>query len=91
MTTVDDKKTKLKGIITDGDRRRLIEKNKNGSGVTAQDLMTAKPKMIKKSNLAVKAVQVMEESSITSLLVSDGKKSVDGIIHLHDLLRAGVV
>ncbi|MEE9258946.1 MAG: KpsF/GutQ family sugar-phosphate isomerase [Nitrospinaceae bacterium] len=91
MTTVVDKKGNLTGIITDGDLRRMIERKKDVHDVKARDLMSGMPKIIKKDNLAAKAVQVMEEHSITSLVVSDDKKSVDGIIHLHDLLKAGIV
>ena len=82
---------RLAGFITDGDLRRLIETKKDISETTAGELMGKSPKTIKPDSMATKAVQVMEEFSITCLIVSADGKSVDGIIHLHDLLKAGVV
>ncbi|MGV7220295.1 MAG: KpsF/GutQ family sugar-phosphate isomerase [Nitrospinales bacterium] len=79
------------GFITDGDLRRLIETKKDISGTTARELMGKNPKTIGSDSMATKAVQIMEENSITCLIVSADGKSVDGIIHLHDLLKAGVV
>lgn len=80
----------LKGIITDGDLRRLIEKKKDISETVAGDLMGTEPKCIKKDQLAEKAMQVMEEHSITSLVVTDDPKRIEGVIHLQDLLKAGI-
>lgn len=80
----------LKGIITDGDLRRLIEKKKDISGTVAGDLMGASPRCIKMDHLAEKAVQIMEEHSITSLVVSKDGKRIEGILHLQDLLKAGI-
>ncbi|KMP11092.1 D-arabinose 5-phosphate isomerase [Candidatus Nitromaritima sp. SCGC AAA799-C22] len=90
-TLVVNKKKQLKGVITDGDLRRMIEQKKDISKVRAKDLSGSRPKWIEKDNLATKAVQVMEEYSITSLVVSEDGKKIDGIIHLHDLLKAGIV
>lgn len=81
----------LTGIITDGDLRRLMEKTDNIFKITAKDMMSKAPKTIDTATLAAKAVHIMEEYSITSLLsVSEDKRPV-GIIHLHDLLKAGIV
>ena len=80
----------LKGIITDGDLRRLIEKKKDISTTVAGDLMGTSPKSIQKDHLAQKAVQIMEEHSITSLVVSEDGKRIEGILHLQDLLKAGI-
>ena len=80
----------LKGIITDGDLRRLIERKKDISNTVAGDLMGKSPKCIKMDHLAEKAVQVMEENSITSLVVTEDGKRIEGIIHLQDLLKAGI-
>jgi len=90
-TLITNKKKQLKGIITDGDLRRLIEQNKDLSKVCARDLSNAPPKWLEKNNLATKAIQLMEEYSITSLVVSKNGKSIEGIIHLHDLLKIGIV
>ena len=81
----------LKGIITDGDLRRLIEQKKDISSTVAGDFMGTRPKYIKMDHLAEKAVQIMEEHSITSLIVSEDSKRVEGIIHLQDLLKAGII
>lgn len=83
----------LVGVITDGDLRRALEKFNDLLQRAASDVMTRNPKGIEKDALAAKAVQRMEEYSITSLFVFNqtGDKVPVGIIHLHDLLKAGVV
>ena len=91
VTLVTDKKKQLKGIITDGDLRRMIERKKDISRVCARDLSKGLPKWIEESDLATKALQLMEKYSITSLVVSKNGKKIDGIIHLHDLLKAGIL
>ena len=91
VTLITDKKNQLKGIITDGDLRRMIEHKKDISIICARELSKSLPKCIKKDDLATKAVQLMEEYSITSLVVSENGKKIEGIIHLHDLLKAGIV
>jgi arabinose-5-phosphate isomerase len=80
----------LKGIITDGDLRRLIENKKDISATVAGDLMGTSPRYIQKDRLAQKAVQIMEENTITSLVVSEDGKKIAGILHLQDLLKAGI-
>ena len=89
-TLVTNKKKLLKGIITDGDLRRMIVKKKDLSKVKASDLMGTQPRWIKKDELAAKAIRLMEEYAISSLAVSEDGKKVTGIIHLHDLLKAGI-
>ncbi|MBI3583623.1 MAG: KpsF/GutQ family sugar-phosphate isomerase [Nitrospinae bacterium] len=91
VTAVVDGKRVLKGIVTDGDLRRLLEKGKDVFEIKAAEIMTKNPKTIDKYELAAKALQIMEQYSITSLLIVDGKNSPTGIVHLHDLLKAGVV
>ncbi len=83
----------LVGVITDGDLRRALEKFSDLFNREASEVMTKNPKWIERDALAAKAVQRMEEYSITSLFVFDrgGDKVPVGIIHLHDLLKAGVV
>jgi arabinose-5-phosphate isomerase len=90
VTLVTDKNKTLRGIITDGDLRRMISRKKDLSKVKASDLMGTRPKWIKKDELAAKAVQLMEEYVISSLAVSEDEKKIDGIIHLQDLLKAGI-
>ena len=90
FTLVTDQNGKLKGMVTDGDLRRLMEINKDISKLNASNMMAKKPKTITQETLAAKAVQVMEEYSITSLIVSN-ENEIAGVIHLHDILKAGIV
>lgn len=80
----------LKGIITDGDIRRMLEKQDSFSHLTAQDIMTKNPKTIETEKMAVEALHAMENFSITQLIVTENKQYV-GIIHLHDLLKEGII
>ena len=91
ITTVVNGKGKLYGIITDGDLRRALEKHPDLLLKKAGEIMTTNPKTIKASSLAVEALQVMEKYSITSLVVMDKKKLPEGVIHLHDILKTGIV
>lgn len=88
---VVDEKNRLCGIFTDGDLRRLIEKNENPFSLKISSIMITKPKTIKEEELVVDALTVMEKNKITVLLVPDKKKRLKGIIHLHDILSAGIV
>lgn len=91
-TTVCGPDGRLAGIVTDGDLRRLLQKQPHDAfTLTASDVMTAKPKTIARDALAAKAVQVMEEHAILVLVVIDRRQRVEGILHLHDLLKLGVV
>lgn len=89
-TSVLDGNKNLLGIITDGDLRRMLEKNIALDQVVAKDIMTPNPKTIDKDQFAVEALHLMQQSNITQLVVLDGKK-VAGFIHLHDLLKEGIV
>ncbi|MEK6683599.1 MAG: KpsF/GutQ family sugar-phosphate isomerase [Nitrospirota bacterium] len=91
MTTVVNSRGKLSGVITDGDLRRLLEREPSPMRKKAADVMTRKPKVIAPTALAAKAVQIMEQYSITTLVVADAKRNVSGVVHLHDLLKAGVI
>lgn len=89
-TAVVDANGELAGIVTDGDLRRMLEKGGDISLVRASDIMSVKPKTIDHQEFAVKAMQIMQEKSITQLVVlRDGKLA--GFIHLHDLLKEGIV
>ncbi len=91
LTTVIDGEGRLVGIITDGDLRRGLEKHSNLLERQAKECMTRSPKVIDKDELAARAVQVMEQYKITSLLILDPSGRPAGVIHLHDILQAGVV
>jgi len=91
MTAVSDSSMKLQGIITDGDLRRGLEKwGADFFSLKAEDVMTVKPKTVMKKMLAAKAVAIMEKYAITCLMVTDEDDAIEGIIHLHDLLKAGI-
>ena len=91
ITTVQGEDGKLAGIITDGDLRRLLEKQRDIFTLTAGEAMSVNPKIILKDTLAAAAVQKMEAHAITSLVVVDQDRRVEGIVHLHDLLKQGIV
>jgi len=93
ITGVSNGYGQLVGVITDGDLRRALEKFADLLNRKAAEVMTKNPKWIERDALAAMAVQRMEEFSITSLFVfnSDGRRFPVGIVHLHDLLKAGVV
>jgi arabinose-5-phosphate isomerase len=80
----------LLGIITDGDLRRMLEKTMDFSSLTAQNIMTKTPRTIEASSLAIKAFNMMEDFKITQLAVLENDIFV-GIIHMHDILREGIV
>ena len=90
ITAVVDKENNLLGIITDGDLRRMLEKNVSIDKVNASDIMTKAPKTIGRDELAVDALDMLRKNEITQLAVTDGKKYL-GIIHLHDLIREGLI
>jgi len=89
-TAVVDKENNLLGIVTDGDLRRMLQKESNIGAIKAEDIMTRSPKKIDKGEFAVKALQLMQENNISQLVVNDGSRVV-GFIHLHDLLKEGIV
>lgn len=87
---VVDEKNRLCGIFTDGDLRRLIEKNEDPFSMKISSIMITNPKTIKEEELVTDALSVMEKNKITVLLVTDKKKRLIGIIHLHDILSSGI-
>jgi len=89
VTAVVDN-NKVIGIITDGDIRRMLNKTETISGLTAQDIMTKNPKMIKSTALVSDALNILEDFSITQLVVVDDDE-YKGVLHLHDILKEGIV
>lgn len=81
---------KLIGIVTDGDLRRMLESTDNFESLTAANIMTASPKTITPSVLAVGALEQMQNNNITQLIVAENDTYL-GVIHLHDLLKEGIV
>ncbi|MCI0532151.1 MAG: CBS domain-containing protein, partial [candidate division Zixibacteria bacterium] len=90
-TCVVNRKGELVGIFTDGDLRRVVEKTPDVLSLKAKDVASPNPKVISKEALAARALNLMEYFNITCLLITDKEKKPVGIVHLHDLLKAGVV
>ncbi len=82
---------KLTGIITDGDLRRLMQKNQPLENILAKDLMNTSPKTILSSEMAVNALDIMRKNGISQLLTINDNGEYCGVIHLHDLLKEGIV
>jgi arabinose-5-phosphate isomerase len=92
MAAVLDNDSKLQGVITDGDLRRGLEKwGEKFLSLTSENVMTHHPKTLTKETLAVQALSTMEKYSITSLIITDSDSKVEGVVHLHDILKSGIV
>jgi arabinose-5-phosphate isomerase len=78
------------GVITDGDIRRMLINNKTIDGITAKDIMNKSPKLADKETMAVDALDTMKKFNITQLLITDNGKYA-GIVHLHDLIKEGIL
>ena len=89
-TCVVDNTGLLCGILTDGDLRRLLQRTTDIKNLTARQVMTTNPKTIDKNMLAVQALKVMETFKITQLIVVDDAHHPVGVLHLHDLVEAGL-
>lgn len=81
---------KIVGIITDGDIRRMLEKHDDFQNLTAEDIMSTNPKSIEKNELAIQALSKMRKNNISQLIVTQ-KGKYDGIIHIQDLLKEGIL
>ena len=90
-TAVVDEDNKVTGIITDGDVRRMLEKTSDLSSIKAFDISIATPKMVEPELLAVEAFELLKKFDISQLIVADSKGMYLGIIHLHDLIREGII
>tara|TARA_B100000787_G_scaffold7998_1_gene6002 strand:- start:628 stop:990 length:363 start_codon:yes stop_codon:yes gene_type:complete len=91
MTTIMSADGKLIGIFTDGDLRRIFDLSLDIATTPISEVMSITPKTIHQNMLAVEALTIMENSTITALIVEDDNHNPAGVIHLHDILRAGVV
>jgi arabinose-5-phosphate isomerase len=89
-TAVTDDKNRLLGIITDGDLRRMLEKSTTTANIQAKDIMTGNPKSIEADALAVEALDLLRKNDITQLVVVS-ENEYAGFIHLHDLIREGII
>lgn len=91
MTAIVDDAFRPLGIFTDGDLRRMLEKKQDLTGITVEDLMHANPRSVRPEQLAVEAVELMEQHRINQLLVVDDSGKLVGALHIHDLTRAKVI
>ena len=90
MTTIQDSDGSLVGLFTDGDLRRTIDHGVEFQSARIDDVMTRNPQSVKPGMLAAEALHIMEERKITALIVVDSSNHPVGVLHLHDILRAGV-
>jgi arabinose-5-phosphate isomerase len=90
LTAVLNQEGQLQGIITDGDLRRMLEKSSSIDQITAADILSPKPKTIAPETLAVEALEIMRKNDISALLVVEDQRYL-GVLHLHDLVREGIV
>ena len=89
--TAVSENNRIKGVITDGDLRRMMEKFTYFDRLSAKDIMSSNPKTIYADELAVNALKIMRENNITQIVVIDDDNTYQGIIHLHDLLKEGII
>ena len=90
MTTVIDAQGALAGLFTDGDLRRALDKQQDLHGTVISELMTAQCKTVHSPMLAAQALKIMQDDSISALVVMDAEEKPCGVIHLHALIRAGL-
>jgi len=90
MTTITGESGALVGIITDGDLRRIFQKYENPLTMEVGTLMGKNPKTIRADKLAAEALRVLEDHAITSLVIIDDNDRPVGVIHIHDILKAGI-
>ncbi len=81
---------KIIGVITDGDLRRMLENNRDFSNLKASDIMTRNPRSISCDILAVEALEIMKKNNITQLIVIDSDQYL-GVVHMHDILKEGII
>ena len=89
-TTVVDHEDRLKGIITDGDLRRMLQKTLDIQSLRASDIMTVNPKTISSDEFAIRALNLMRNHNITQLVAMDGDK-IAGFVHIHELMKEGII
>ena len=91
ITTILDKDNKLCGVFTDGDLRRVIDHKVDINQAQIKDVMSPNPSCIDQHMLAAEALGLMEKKSITALIVADQSKQPIGVVHMHDILKAGII
>jgi arabinose-5-phosphate isomerase len=90
-TAIVDEDNRIIGVFTDGDLRRMIEKQSDFVGLSIAEVMAKNPRTVRPEQLAVEAVEIMETHRINQLLVADADGQLVGALHIHDLTRAKVI
>ena len=90
MTTIIDDDNRLAGIFTDGDLRRILDQNLDFRDIPIAQVMTVNCKTVGKNMLAAEALRIIEDNEITSLVALDDDGQPLGVVHLHDLIKAGL-
>jgi len=90
VTAVTDEQNRVVGIITDGDLRRMLEKSNNIQDIKAADILSVHPKTIPPDMLAVDTLDVLRKYDISQLIVAEDEKYL-GILHIHDLVKEGII
>ena len=88
---VTDESRQVLGIVTDGDLRRMMKAHSDTDKLTASDIMSRNPKRIAASEYAVNALHLMQANAITQLVVVDNEGRYEGVLHLHDILKEGII
>ncbi len=90
VTAVTDDNNKIIGIITDGDLRRMLVETVDINSLKASDIMSASPKTLPSTAMAIEAKEILEENNISQLLIED-KNQFSGVVHIHDLVKEGIL
>ena len=91
MTTIVSDSDELLGVFTDGDLRRVVDRQIDINSAVMADVMSSNPKTVNSEMLAAEALRIMEDNSITALIIEDNEHHPIGVLHMHDILRAGVM
>jgi arabinose-5-phosphate isomerase len=91
MAMIVDNSGRLSGMLTDGDIRRTVLKYSDITNLLAKEVMTVNPKTVQTTDFAASALHLMEKHSITTLPVVNDDNEPIGVVHIHDILKAGVV
>jgi arabinose-5-phosphate isomerase len=91
VNSSEETEVDIAGVITDGDLRRALETGKTSDSLTAQDIMNSSPLTIAESSLAATAARHIQEKGVSQIILTDREGKYSGIVHLHDLIREGIV
>lgn len=90
IAVIRDEQNIVKGILTDGDIRRLVEEGTDFNKVTAEEIMTTDPVVVSPEDSAIKALETIEDYDITQVVVTNSEGQFEGVVHLHDIMEKGL-